>query len=58
MYAFDVPGTPEDKISIELADNALTVSGERERTHEVSDDRFTNDAKGGTSRPSSLHGQG
>jgi HSP20 family protein len=40
MYAFDVPGIPEDKISIELEDNALTVSGERERTKEVSDERF------------------
>jgi HSP20 family protein len=40
VYAFDVPGTPEDKISVELEDNALTISGERERTQEVSDERF------------------
>jgi HSP20 family protein len=40
VYAFDVPGIPEDKISIELEDNALTISGERERTDEVSDERF------------------
>jgi HSP20 family protein len=40
VYAFDVPGIPEDKISIELEDNALTISGERERTQEVSDERF------------------
>jgi HSP20 family protein len=40
MYAFDVPGIPEDKISIELEENALTVSGERERTQEISDERF------------------
>ena len=40
VYAFDVPGIPEDKISVELEDNALTVSGERERTKEVSDERF------------------
>jgi HSP20 family protein len=40
VYAFDVPGIPEDKISIELEDNALTVAGERERTKEVSDERF------------------
>jgi HSP20 family protein len=40
VYAFDVPGIPDDKISIELEDNALTISGERERTHEVSDERF------------------
>jgi HSP20 family protein len=40
VYAFDVPGVAEDKISIELEDNALTISGERERTQEVSDERF------------------
>jgi HSP20 family protein len=40
VYAFDVPGIPEDKISIELEDNALTISGERERTQDVSDERF------------------
>ncbi len=40
VYAFDVPGIPEDKISIELEENALTVSGERERTKEISDERF------------------
>jgi len=40
VYAFDLPGISEDKISVELEDNALTVSGERERTDEVKDDRF------------------
>src|SRR5918999_5520106 len=40
VYAFDVPGIPEEKISIELEENALTVSGERERTKEISDERF------------------
>jgi HSP20 family protein len=40
VYAFDLPGIPEDKISVELEDNALTISGERERTDEVKDDRF------------------
>jgi HSP20 family protein len=40
VYAFDVPGIPEEKISVELEDNALTVSGERERTDEVSNERF------------------
>jgi HSP20 family protein len=40
VYAFDVPGIPEDKISIELEDNALTISGEREREQETSDERF------------------
>ena len=40
VYAFDLPGIPEDKISVELEENALTVSGERERTEEVSGERF------------------
>ena len=40
VYAFDLPGIPEDKISIELDDGALTVSGERERADEVADERF------------------
>jgi HSP20 family protein len=40
VYAFDVPGIPEDKIAIELEESALTVSGERERTQEISDERF------------------
>jgi HSP20 family protein len=40
VYAFDLPGIPEDKISIEFEDGALTVSAERERTQEVSDDKL------------------
>ncbi len=40
VLSFDIPGIPEDKISVELEDNVLTVSGERERTHEHSGDRF------------------
>jgi HSP20 family protein len=40
VYAFDLPGIPEDKISVELEDNALTVSGARERADEVQNDRF------------------
>ncbi len=40
VYALDVPGIPEDKISVELDDGALTISAERERTEEQSDDRF------------------
>ena len=39
VYAFDLPGIPEDKISIEFEDGALTVSAQRERTHEVSEDK-------------------
>jgi HSP20 family protein len=35
VYAFDLPGIAEDKISIELDDGALTVSAEREREQTV-----------------------
>ena len=35
VYAFDLPGIPEDKISIELDDGALTVTAEREREQTV-----------------------
>ncbi len=34
VYAFDLPGIPEEKISVELNDDLLTVSAERERTDE------------------------
>ena len=40
VYAFDLPGIPEDKISIEFEDGALTVSAERERKVEQKEDRF------------------
>jgi HSP20 family protein len=40
VYAFDLPGIPEDKISVELEEGSLSVSAERERQHEVKDDRF------------------
>jgi HSP20 family protein len=40
VYAFDLPGIPEDKISLEFEDGALTVSAERERQDEVSNERF------------------
>jgi HSP20 family protein len=40
VLSFDLPGIPEDKISVELDDAVLTVSGERERTQEHSSDRF------------------
>ncbi len=40
VYAFDLPGVPEDKISVELEDGALTVTAEREREQEVKEDRF------------------
>ena len=40
VYAFDLPGIPEDQISVEAEDGSLTVSAERQRTNEVSGDRF------------------
>ncbi|MFL5938014.1 MAG: Hsp20/alpha crystallin family protein [Gaiellaceae bacterium] len=40
VYAFDLPGIPEDEISVEVEDGSLTVSAERQRTNELSDDRF------------------
>ncbi len=40
VLSFDLPGIAEDKISVELEDNVLTVSGERERDQEETGDRF------------------
>jgi HSP20 family protein len=40
VYAFDLPGIPEDKISVELEDGVLTVTGERERAEQVKEDGF------------------
>ena len=40
VYAFDLPGIPEEKISLEVADDTLTVSAERERVLEESDERY------------------
>jgi HSP20 family protein len=40
VYAVDLPGIAEEKISVELDDGALTITGERERTQEESDERF------------------
>jgi HSP20 family protein len=40
VYALDLPGIPEDKISVELDEGALTIGAERERTQEESDERF------------------
>ena len=39
VYAFDLPGIPEEKIAVDLEDNTLTVSGSRERS-EIEDGRF------------------
>ena len=40
VLSFDLPGIPEDKISVELDENVLTVTGARERQTEHSADRF------------------
>ena len=40
VYAVDLPGIPEDVISVELDDGALTISAERERKQEESGERF------------------
>ncbi|MER3409882.1 MAG: heat-shock protein [Thermoleophilia bacterium] len=40
VYAFDLPGIPEDKITLEVENGMLTVSAERQREHEVKEDRF------------------
>jgi HSP20 family protein len=40
VYAFDLPGIPEDKISVEFDDGALIVSGERARTKESSEQNY------------------
>ena len=40
VYAFDLPGIPKDKLTIDLHDDTLTVSGERELTRERSEDGF------------------
>ena len=38
VYAFDLPGISEGKISVEYEDGALTVSAERERTQELKEE--------------------
>jgi HSP20 family protein len=40
VYAFDLPGIPEEQISVELDDGALTITAERERAAEVEDGRY------------------
>ena len=40
VYAFDLPGIPEEKISVEFEDGALIVSGERERAEETPEQNF------------------
>src|SRR5918911_4255544 len=40
VYAFDLPGIPQDQISVEFEDGSVTVSAERQREHKVEQDRF------------------
>jgi len=40
VYAFDLPGIPEEKISVELDDGALTITAEREREQTVEEGRY------------------
>jgi len=40
VYAFDLPGIPEDRISVELQDDTLTVTGERELSNERSENGY------------------
>jgi HSP20 family protein len=40
VYAFDLPGIPQDAVNIEYDDGALTVSAERRRETELKEDRF------------------
>jgi HSP20 family protein len=39
VYAFDLPGIPEETIAVDLEEGTLTVSGSRERA-EIEDGRF------------------
>ena len=40
VYAFDLPGVSQDQISVEVEDGTLTVSAERERSEEISQERY------------------
>lgn len=40
VYAFDLPGIPEDRISVELDESTLTVTAEREREQTVEEGRY------------------
>lgn len=41
VYAFDLPGVSEDQISIELHEDTLTVTAQRDRTEERTEDGFS-----------------
>ena len=40
VYAFDLPGIPQDKIAVEVEDGALTVSATREREQKLEKQGF------------------
>ena len=40
VYAFDLPGIPEEAITVEFEDGSLTVSAERKREGTATQDRF------------------
>jgi HSP20 family protein len=40
VYAFDLPGIPEDKISVELDEGVLTITAERDRETQVEEGRY------------------
>ena len=40
VYAFDLPGVPENKIAVELHDDTLTITAERERTATADENGF------------------
>lgn len=40
VYAFDLPGIPEQEISIEVKDETLSVSAERVKTEEADENGF------------------
>ncbi|MBA2358500.1 MAG: Hsp20/alpha crystallin family protein [Actinobacteria bacterium] len=40
VYAFDLPGIPQDQISLEFEDGALVISAERGRSTEVERERY------------------
>ena len=41
VYSFDLPGIPEEAITVEFEDGSLTVSAERKRENTTTQDRFS-----------------
>ena len=40
VYAFDLPGIPEDQITIEVKEETLTISAERAKAEETNEEGF------------------